>query len=126
MRGADSKQGSMLCLLSPETAVPTEHPIRAIKKLVDIALKDLNPAFDAMYASTGRPSIPPERLRHRSGLERPTGDFVSAHGVVCEVAGRQVGARRRGERSLDTRRPMHDVQPCAAAAAYATAKSKLS
>jgi len=62
MRGADSKQGSMLCLLSPETAVPTEHPIRAIKKLVDMALKDLNPAFDAMYASTGRPSIPPERL----------------------------------------------------------------
>jgi transposase len=62
MRGADSKQGSMLCLLSPETAVPTEHPIRAIKKLVDIALKDLSPTFDAMYASIGRPSIPPERL----------------------------------------------------------------
>jgi transposase len=62
MRGADSKQGSMLCLLSPETAVPTEHPIRAIKKLVEIALQDLSPAFDAMYASTGRPSIPPERL----------------------------------------------------------------
>jgi transposase len=52
----------MLCLLSPETAVPTEHPIRSIKKLVDIAMKDLSPAFDAMYASTGRPSIPPERL----------------------------------------------------------------
>ena len=48
MRGADSKQGSMLCLLSPETTVPTEHPIRAVKKLVDIALKDLNPAFVAM------------------------------------------------------------------------------
>jgi transposase len=62
MRGADSKQSSMLCLLSPETAVPTEHPIRSIKKLVDIALKDLSPALDAMYASTGRPSIPPERL----------------------------------------------------------------
>ena len=52
----------MLCLVSPETAVPPEHPIRGIKKLVDIALKDLSPAFDAMYASTGRPSIPPERL----------------------------------------------------------------
>lgn len=62
MRGADSKQSSMLCLLSPETSVPTEQPIRAIKKLVDIALKDLSAAFDAMYASTGRPSIPPERL----------------------------------------------------------------
>lgn len=52
----------MLCLLSPETAVPTTHPIRAIRRLVDAALTDLSPAFDAMYAATGRPSIPPERL----------------------------------------------------------------
>jgi transposase len=52
----------MLCLLSPETTVPTTHPIRAIKRLVDVALEHLSPAFDAMYAATGRPSIPPERL----------------------------------------------------------------
>ena len=62
MRGTDSKQSSMLCLLSPETVVPPEHPIRAIKRLVDSALQELGPLFDAMYASTGRPSIPPERL----------------------------------------------------------------
>jgi transposase len=52
----------MLCLMSPESAVPPEHPIRAIKKLADQALDQLSPTFDAMYASTGRPSIPPERL----------------------------------------------------------------
>ena len=62
MRGVDSKQSSMLCLLSPETTVPMTHPIRAIKKFVDVALQELSSAFDAMYAETGRPSIPPERL----------------------------------------------------------------
>ena len=52
----------MLCLMSPEDRVPTEHPLRAIKKLADKALAGLSPVFDAMYAGTGRPSIPPERL----------------------------------------------------------------
>jgi transposase len=62
MRGIDSKQSSMLCLMSPETMVPKQHPLRAIKKLVEIALSDLGPAFNQMYATIGRPSIPPERL----------------------------------------------------------------
>lgn len=62
MRGLDSKQSSMICLLSPEAVVPKQHPLRAIKKLVEVALADLGPAFDQMYAAIGRPSIPPERL----------------------------------------------------------------
>jgi len=52
----------MICLMSPETMVPKQHPLRAIKRLVEIALSELGPAFDQMYASIGRPSIPPERL----------------------------------------------------------------
>ena len=36
--------------------------LRAVKKLADEALKALSPVFDEMYAATGRPSIPPERL----------------------------------------------------------------
>jgi transposase len=62
MRGTDDKQSSMISLLSPETAVPKDQPVRAIKKLVDVALVDLSPAFDEMYSALGRPSIPPERL----------------------------------------------------------------
>jgi transposase len=62
MRGLDKKQASMLCLLSPESRVPTDHPLRSIKKLADAALSELSPTFDAMYSATGRPSIPPERL----------------------------------------------------------------
>src|SRR5580692_2834726 len=62
MRGENTKQSSMLMLMSPESRVPATHPIRRIKALSDDALSKLSPMFDAMYSSTGRPSIPPERL----------------------------------------------------------------
>ena len=62
MRGRDTKQASMLCLVSPESVVPAEHPVRAVKRLVETVLRELSPVFDEMYAKTGRPSIPPERL----------------------------------------------------------------
>lgn len=52
----------MLMLMSPESRVPAAHPLRAIKKLADEALRELSPRFDRMYSSNGRPSIPPERL----------------------------------------------------------------
>ena len=52
----------MLCLVSPESRVPSDHPLRDIKKLADAALRELSPVFDAMYAEMGRPSVPPERL----------------------------------------------------------------
>ena len=52
----------MICLVSPETSVPSDHPIRAIKQTADAALQELASVFDEMYAATGRPSVPPERL----------------------------------------------------------------
>ena len=52
----------MYCLISPESRVPRDHPLRRIKALVDTALRDLSPLFDEMYAAEGRPSVPPERL----------------------------------------------------------------
>ena len=52
----------MLCLISAEARVPRDHPLRAIKVLADGALRRLSPVFDAMYAESGRPSVPPERL----------------------------------------------------------------
>lgn len=52
----------MICLVSPETSVPSDHPIRAIKEAADAALRTLSSVFDEMYAVTGRPSVPPERL----------------------------------------------------------------
>jgi transposase len=62
MRGVSSNQTSMICLVSPEMSVPQNHPIRAIKEVADAALRTLSRVFDEMYAATGRPSVPPERL----------------------------------------------------------------
>lgn len=62
MRGRGDAQSDMLCLISPESRVPKDHPLRRIKALVDEALGGLSPLFDELYAAEGRPSIPPERL----------------------------------------------------------------
>ncbi len=48
--------------MSPESLVPTSHPIRRVKMMADEALRALSPVFEAMYSGVGRPSIPPERL----------------------------------------------------------------
>lgn len=52
----------MLALVSLESLVPDDHPLRGIKPLADATLGRLDAAFDAMYAESGRPSVPPERL----------------------------------------------------------------
>jgi transposase len=62
MRGEDSKQSSMLCLISPADRVPKDHPLRQVKVLADEALARLSEQFEGMYSRVGRPSIPPERL----------------------------------------------------------------
>jgi len=62
MRGQDHQQSSMFSYLSLETRVRKDHPLRAIRAMADQALANLSGRFDAMYATTGRPSIPPEKL----------------------------------------------------------------
>jgi transposase len=52
----------MFSYFSPENRVPAAHPLRAIKRHADAALKELSPIFEQMYSEVGRPSIPPERL----------------------------------------------------------------
>jgi len=52
-------------LRSPVTAeqrVPKDHPLRAIRALVDEILRAMSGEFDDLYATVGRPSVPPERL----------------------------------------------------------------
>jgi transposase len=62
MRGQDRQQSSMFSYLSPEQRVRKDHPLRAIRAMADQALSSMSERFDAMYAQTGRPSIPPEKL----------------------------------------------------------------
>ena len=62
MRGDDRQQGAMYSYISPEARVPQDHPLRAIRALVDEVLRELSPRFEGLYAKVGRPSIPPEKL----------------------------------------------------------------
>src|SRR6266568_192362 len=62
MRGDDQPPDSMFSYVSPEHRVPKDHPLRAIRQLVDEILGDMSREFDKLYAKVGRPSIPPERL----------------------------------------------------------------
>jgi len=62
MRGTDHQQSHMFSYLSPEARVRQDHPLRAIRTMVDDVLRALSSQFNRMYASEGRPSIAPEKL----------------------------------------------------------------
>ena len=62
MRGEVDPQSSMFHYFSVESRIPVDHPLRRVKKLVETALSAISGELDGLYARTGRPSIPPERL----------------------------------------------------------------
>jgi transposase len=63
MRGSDRRTGALFSLIDLEARVRADHPLRAIRALVDAALEALSPDFSRLYAAKmGRPSIPPEML----------------------------------------------------------------
>jgi transposase len=62
MRGAFEDQGRLFSYISPEARVPPNHPLRTIRKFVRVVLGELNRSLGHLYASEGRPSIPPEQL----------------------------------------------------------------
>jgi transposase len=62
MRGSDEQNGALFSYVNLEDRVPARHPLRVIRQIVNTALAKLDAAFAGLYASEGRPSIPPERL----------------------------------------------------------------
>jgi transposase len=62
MRGEGQDQGAMFSYVTMEQRIPSDHPIRGIRMMVDEAMGELDTTFSAMYAGRGRPSIAPERL----------------------------------------------------------------
>jgi transposase len=62
MRGVDVKGAALFSYVSCEARVPLDHPLRAIRKIVDEALGALSAEFAKLYAKFGRPSIAPEKL----------------------------------------------------------------
>ena len=62
MRGEDIQQAELFSYGSLEERVPADHPLHAIRAMVDEALRDMSGRFDEIYPEDGRRSIPPERL----------------------------------------------------------------
>jgi transposase len=62
MRGWDAKTEGLFSYVSCEARVPSDHPLRPIRKIVDEALGVLSAEFEKLYAKFGRPSIAPEKL----------------------------------------------------------------
>ena len=62
MRGDDKQQMGVFRYVSAEQRVPADHPLRAIRTMVDEALAGLSGHFDTLYAVSGRRSIAPEKL----------------------------------------------------------------
>ena len=62
MRGDDIQQNELFSYGSLEERVPESHPLRAVRQMVDEALKRMSGRFDDIYGNESRPSIAPERL----------------------------------------------------------------
>lgn len=62
MRGETKKQVNLFSYVSLESRIPSDHPLREIKRLCDETLKRMCGVFDGLYSEMGRPSIPPEHL----------------------------------------------------------------
>ncbi len=62
MRGGDNRTGELFSYVDLEARVRRDHPLRAIRTIVNEALSALEREFAALYSPIGRPSIPPEKL----------------------------------------------------------------
>lgn len=62
MRGSDVQQSELFSYGTMEERIPAKHPLRAIRGMVDEAMKTMSGRFDRIYGEDGRPSIAPERL----------------------------------------------------------------
>jgi transposase len=62
MRGDDNRTGELFSYVDLEARVRLDHPLRAIRAIVNEALDALKGEFAKLYSPIGRPSIPPEKL----------------------------------------------------------------
>jgi transposase len=69
MRGNEEKQIDAFSYVSMEDRIPTKHPIRPFRLMVNEILKGMDCEFDEIYADSGRPSIAPEYLLRASILQ---------------------------------------------------------
>ena len=73
MRGSDTFTESLFTMRRLDEFVPPTHPLRPVREMVNVALKNIEPLLSGMYAADikgGRPSIAPEKLLRAMLLRR--------------------------------------------------------
>ena len=69
VRGIENSDAGLFSYIRLEERVPVDHPLRAIRALVDEVVGGLNARFEQLYSKVGRPSIPPEYLLRATLLQ---------------------------------------------------------
>ena len=69
MRGSDKTSGSLFSYVDVGVRIPTKHPLRTIRRIVNEVLVSLDPELAKLYEATGRGSTPPEWLLRASLLQ---------------------------------------------------------
>ena len=69
MRGSDKTSGSLFSYVDVEARIPTKHPLRTIRQIVNEVLVSLDAEFAKLYEDTGRQSVAPEWLLRASLLQ---------------------------------------------------------
>jgi hypothetical protein len=103
MRGEDRTSGALFSYVDVEAR---KHPLRAMRRLSDAALAELDLRFSALYERIGRPSIPPEpsaRFAPAASLFDPLRAAAGRTDRVRHVVSlvRRAVDRRKGFRRLD-------------------------
>jgi transposase len=69
MRGSDKTSGSLFSYVDVEERIPSKHPLRTIREIVNEVLASLDGELAKLYETTGRESVAPERLLRASLLQ---------------------------------------------------------
>ena len=85
MRGADVTQEGLFVTRQTVDYVPADHPLVAIREILNRALRDMDVLFESIYAQGGRYSVPPEWLLR--GLILQTLYGIRSERLLCEQLG---------------------------------------
>jgi transposase len=85
MRGPDVTQEGLFVTRQTADFVPEAHPLRAIRDILNTALRDMDLLFESIYEETGRYSVPPEWLLRGLVLQALYG--IRSERLLCEQLG---------------------------------------
>jgi len=85
MRGSDVTQEGLFITRKTSDFVPADHPLVAIREIINKALRDMDLLFESIYGERGRYSVPPEWLLRGLVLQALYG--IRSERLLCEQLG---------------------------------------